>query len=91
VCITPLHVDVLAAIKELERAKKLGLVGVMVNTLRRGCHNTCTALQWTPWTSKLKEGGTLSCAPSADTVAGNGPDGPLPTQSQQEPQALRQR
>jgi aminocarboxymuconate-semialdehyde decarboxylase len=36
VCITPLHVDVPAAIKELERAKQLGLVGVMVNTFMRG-------------------------------------------------------
>ena len=36
VCITPLHVDVPAAIKELERAQKLGLVGVMVNTFMRG-------------------------------------------------------
>jgi len=36
VCITPLHVDVPAAIKELERARKLGLVGVMVNTFMRG-------------------------------------------------------
>src|SRR5438105_4457899 len=29
------------------------------------------------------EGGTLNCAPSADAVAGNGPDGPAPTQSRQ--------
>ena len=31
-----------------------------------------------------EEGGTLSCAPSADAVAGNGPYGPAPTQSRQD-------
>jgi len=36
VCITPLHVDVQAAIREVERAtQQLGLVGVMVNTYMR--------------------------------------------------------
>jgi len=30
-------------------------------------------------------GGTLSCAPSADADAGNGPEGPAPTQSRQQP------
>src|SRR5262245_42678048 len=29
------------------------------------------------------EGGPSNCAPSADAVAGNGPDGPAPTQSRQ--------
>jgi predicted TIM-barrel fold metal-dependent hydrolase len=37
VAITPLHVDVPEAIRELERAvEKLGMVGVMVNTYMRG-------------------------------------------------------
>src|SRR6266849_4754509 len=64
VCITPLHVDVPAAIKELERAKKLGLVGVMVNTFMRGhnvAHRDCwpfyeAGADWVPFWMEHMDG-----------------------------------